>query len=80
VDELFSQLGGDVLGIVKSEYPQTGAADDEVMDKLVNVLIEQRAEARKNKDFAAADGLRNRLDGIGIALEDTPEGTTWRMK
>ena len=80
VNELFDQLGGDVLGIVRDEYPQTDAADDEMVDKLVNVLIEQRAEARKNKDFATADGLRNRLDDIGIALEDTPEGTNWRMK
>jgi len=80
VDDLFGKLGGDVLGIVRSEYPQAGAADDEMMDKLVGVLIEQRAAARKNKDFAVADGLRNRLDEIGIALEDTPEGTTWRMK
>ncbi len=80
VDDLFDKLGGDVLGIVRSEYPQAGAADDEMMDKLVGVLIEQRAAARKNKDFAVADGLRNRLDEIGIALEDTPEGTTWRMK
>jgi cysteinyl-tRNA synthetase len=80
VDDLFSRLGGDVLGIVRSEYPQTGAADDELMDKLVKVLIEQRAQARKNKDFSAADDLRAKLDDIGIALEDTPEGTTWRMK
>jgi cysteinyl-tRNA synthetase len=80
VEELFGKLGGGVLGVVKDEYSQTGAADDEMIDKLINVLIEQRAEARKNKDFATADGLRNRLDAIGIALEDTPEGTTWRMK
>ena len=80
VDDLFGKLGGDVLGIVRSEYPQTSTADDEVMDKLVTILIEQRAEARKNKDFTVADGLRDRLDEIGIALEDTPEGTTWRMK
>ena len=80
VDDLFSQLGRDVLGIVRSEYPQTGTADSEMMDKLVTVLIEQRAQARKNKDFAAADGLRAKLDEVGIVLEDTPEGTTWRMK
>ena len=80
VDDLFGKLGSDVLGVVRAEYPQTGAADDEMVDKLVNVLIEQRAEARRNKDFATADDLRDRLDDIGIALEDTPDGTTWRMK
>jgi cysteinyl-tRNA synthetase len=80
IDDLFTKLGGDVLGIVKDEYPQSGGADDELMDKLVNVLIDQRNEARKVKDFAKADNLRNKLDEMGILLEDTPEKTTWRMK
>jgi len=80
VDVLFDRLGGDCLGIVKEEYQQTGPADDELMDKLVNVLIEQRNEARKNKDFAKADELRTKLDEMGILLEDKPDMTTWRMK
>lgn len=80
VDDLFSKLGGDVLGVVKSEYAQTSGADDELTDKLVNVLIEQRKQARKDKDFVRADDLRGKLDEIGIVLEDTPDKTTWRMK
>ncbi len=80
VDVLFDRLGGDCLGIVKEEYQQTGPADDELMDKLVNVLIEQRNEARKNKDFTKADELRTKLDEMGILLEDKPDMTTWRMK
>jgi len=80
VDVLFNRIGGDCLGIVKDEYPQSGTANDELIDKLVNVLIEQRNEARKQKDFARADGLRNKLDEIGIVLEDKPDGTTWRTK
>jgi cysteinyl-tRNA synthetase len=50
------------------------------VDKLVNVLIDQRNETRKVKDFAKADDLRNKLDEMGILLEDTPEKTTWRIK
>jgi cysteinyl-tRNA synthetase len=80
VDDLFRKLGGDCLGIVKDEYPQEGAADDQMLNKLVNILIEQRNEARKQRDFAKADGLRNKLDEIGIVLEDKPDGTTWRSK
>jgi cysteinyl-tRNA synthetase len=80
VDVLFDRLGGDCLGIVKEEYQQTGPADEELMDKLVNVLIEQRNEARKNKDFAKGDEIRAKLDEMGILLEDKPDMTTWRMK
>ncbi len=80
VDVLFNRLGGEVLGIVREQYPPDGAADDELMNKLVNVLIEQRNDARKQKDYARADELRNKLDEIGIILEDKPDGTTWRTK
>jgi cysteinyl-tRNA synthetase len=80
VDVLFNRLGGDCLGIIEDEYSGAGAADEELLDKLVNVLIEQRNEARRQKDFARADGLRDKLDEIGIVLEDKPDGTTWRTK
>jgi len=80
VDVLFNRLGGDCLGIVRQEYLRDGTADDELLNKLVNVLIEQRNDARKQKDYARADELRNRLDEIGIVLEDKPDGTAWRTK
>jgi len=80
VDVLFNRIGGDCLGIIKDEYNSAGTADEELLNKLVNILIEQRNEARKQKDFARADGLRNKLDEIGIVLEDKSDGTTWRTK
>ena len=81
VDVLFGRLGGDCLGIVKEQYPQTGGADDELVERLVKVLIEQRSDARNRRDFAAADALRDKLNESGIVLEDKPDGTTaWRRK
>ncbi len=80
VDVLFDRLGGDCLGIVKDEYPQTGRSDDGMVEKLVNILIEQRSEARRQKDFAAADTIRDRLEKIGVVLEDKPDRTEWRIK
>jgi cysteinyl-tRNA synthetase len=81
IDEMFTKLGGGCLGIVRQEYAAAGGqADDEIIDKLVSVLIDQRAEARRRKDFAAADAIRDKLAQAGIALEDKPEGTAWRMK
>jgi len=80
VDVLFDRLGGDVLGVVKDEYPQAGPADDEIVEKLVDVVIQQRNRARANKDFEKADELRESLDEIGIVLEDKQDVTTWRTK
>ncbi len=79
VDDLFTSLGGDVLGVVKDQYPQTVGGDD-LAEKLIELFIEQRNQARSKKDFAAADAIRAKLDDIGIALEDNPAATEWRRK
>lgn len=80
IEEKFSQLGGDVLGIVVEEYPSAGVGDDELIDELVEGFIQERANARKKKDFAGADAIRDRLDHLGILLEDKPGETVWRRK
>jgi len=80
MDVLLSRLGGEVLGIVKDEYIQTGRADDEFVGKLVDIVIGQRNEARKERNFTKADNLRRRLYDTGIVLEDKPDGTEWRWK
>ncbi len=81
VEKLFNTLGGDVLGIVREEYPQASGGDDELLDHLIGMLIQQRKEARANKDFAASDAIRDNLSEFGIVLEDKPGGEcTWRRK
>ncbi len=45
----------------------------------VESCIARRAEARKAKDFAQADAMRDELKGLGIEIMDTPRGTTWRV-
>ena len=79
VDDLFSQLGGDVLGIVKEQYP-AAAAGAKTVDGLMGIVIEQRNDARKRRDYAAADALRDKLEKMGIVLKDKPDATQWRWK
>ncbi|MFC4405032.1 cysteine--tRNA ligase [Gracilibacillus xinjiangensis] len=59
-----------ILGIVLDE--------DSLLDEEIEQLIEQRIEARNNKDFALADQIRDDLKERNIILEDTPQGTRWK--
>lgn len=52
---------------------------EQALDSLVQALIEQRTEARANKDFATSDAIRDSLHSAGVALEDTPNGTRWSL-
>ena len=51
-----------------------------MIDGLVAELLKQRAAARARKDFAAADGIRDALAGLGIQVDDTPAGTRWSLR
>ena len=66
------------LGLFR-EPPQDASADDELVGKLLDLLLEVRAEARKTKDFATADRIRNSLAELGVTLEDRPGGTEWSI-
>jgi len=51
-----------------------------VIGQLVQVGIDQRADASARKDFEASDAIRDELDRIGIALEDTKEGVRFSIR
>jgi cysteinyl-tRNA synthetase len=71
---------GEVLGLYRQGMvPQAAsAATQAVAPALIELLIELRNDARKRKDFAAADRIRTRLRELGILLEDEAKGTTWK--
>jgi cysteinyl-tRNA synthetase len=81
IEDLYRTLGSDVLGILfEGQAPGAASeADSDLLDGLVRMLLEFRQEARQERDWAKADVIRDRLADMGIALEDGPEGTRWRL-
>jgi cysteinyl-tRNA synthetase len=70
-----------VLGLfLEPPKAASGGADEALVANLMELVIEIRANARKAKDFATADLVRNRLTEAGIVLEDRPDGTGWSRK
>lgn len=68
-----------LLGVFLSQRPRSSQPPDEgLVADLMKLLIDLRTEARKQKNFAVADQIRQRLADIQIILEDRPEGTRWR--
>ena len=66
------------LGLQDAVKNANGKGEDDAFTKEIEELIAKRAEAKKAKDFAAADNIRQNLKNRGIILEDGPNGTTWR--
>ena len=76
------QLAG-IVGLLQQDaesFLQSGAqnSNDEVAE--IEALIKMRNDARQSKDWAQADVARDKLNALGIILEDGPQGTSWRRK
>ena len=68
----------ELLGLLYQEPEVWFKGDVSSEDQEIEELINKRIEAKKNKDWATADKIRNDLKEMGIVLEDTPTGTTWK--
>jgi len=78
---------GNVLGILTTdpvdyfkEKQKTGMQDVTLSEEEIQSYIAQRKEARAQKDWKRADQIRDELLNKGIVLEDSPQGTTWKVK
>ena len=80
--EIRAMLG--VLGLDPLAEPWAGGSGGQslqpVVDALVRVALDQREAARKRKDFASADAIRDELQEAGVLVEDTPRGPRWELR
>ena len=77
--QLLKKLGN-YLGILQTDTDTFLKQGATLSDTQIDEKIKQRNNARSNKDFVAADAIRDELDSLGIVLEDNTGTTTWRRK
>lgn len=70
LDERFIKLKG---------YAAALSIEGEDVEELIEKLIERRAQARKEKNYGLADEIRDRLSEAGVRIDDTPQGTRWKL-
>ena len=75
---VLKQLGG-ILGVLQNN-PQSFLQGEDEDATQIEALIKQRNDARAAKDWAAADEARDALTAMGVVLEDSAQGTTWRRQ
>jgi cysteinyl-tRNA synthetase len=69
----------EMLGILGVKVGEQGEAPA-VVAQMVEYLLELREEARRRRDFKTADGIRERLKGMGVEVQDSPKGPTWKRR
>ncbi len=83
--EIFKQFN-QILGIYHTDldgelvFAEQEENGSQLTDALLDLIIDLRQDARKQKNFAAADKIRDQLSDLGIVLEDSPQGTKWKVK
>jgi len=74
----------DALGLLQEGYferkKQRWLRKGILSESQIEAAIDQRNDARKAKNWPEADRLRDQLNRLGVAIEDTPEGTIWRVR
>jgi cysteinyl-tRNA synthetase len=72
-----------ILGLDATSAAWQRAGDQQrlaaVVDSLIAELLKQRTAARKRKDFASADAIRDSLAQLGVEVSDTPQGPRWKI-
>jgi cysteinyl-tRNA synthetase len=79
----FSLFAFDLLGLRPSATASAAGgmsdAREEAFGKVVDMLLEQRAKAKANKDWATSDLIRDNLAALGFEVKDTKDGFTWKL-
>ncbi|PIP53809.1 MAG: cysteine--tRNA ligase [Bacteroidetes bacterium CG23_combo_of_CG06-09_8_20_14_all_32_9] len=74
--KIFNDFIFNVLGFI----PETSSHVNKLLSDLVELLLNERMQAKKRKDFEASDHIRSKLVSLGIEIKDTKDGFEWKLK
>lgn len=80
INDTYNELGGNILGIIPKTDSMGGKLNEDRENSLISMLVEQRKQARANKDYAESDRIRDELAKIGVILEDRADSTVWKVE
>ncbi len=77
--DVFHTFAFDILGLAEDEEG-SNKAREEAFGKVVDMVLEQRRQAKANKDWALSDKIRDDLSALGFDVKDTSDGFTWTLR
>lgn len=79
LEKFYQDFGGKILGIISEKDDAYKMGDSLVMENLLRIILDIRAEIRNRKLWDLSDKIRSQLLNAGIIIEDTKDGTKWRL-
>jgi len=77
LSKLMQTFTYDILGLLPEE--NQNRSNEQLLDKLIDLLLQQRTEAKARKDYKASDHIRDQLAALGFVVKDTKKGTEWEL-
>jgi cysteinyl-tRNA synthetase len=75
---LFNDFVVEILGLLPEG--KSGSDGNNLSSQLIDLLLNMRMEAKRNKDWATSDNIRNKLTAMGVEIKDTKDGFEWEMR
>lgn len=76
IKKMFDDVIFNILGL----EPVAKASNNDMLEKIIGMVLEERIQAKLRKDYETSDRIRNKLNEIGIEIKDTKNGTEWKIK
>ncbi|NSW45783.1 MAG: cysteine--tRNA ligase [Bacteroidales bacterium] len=78
--EAIQKLYNDIIFNILGLEPLAHQSNNELLEKVITIILDERQQAKLRKDFETSDRIRNKLNEIGIEIKDTKNGTEWKIK